>query len=109
KALEYVTANKARLGVQIVNLSLGHPIFAPASDDPLVAAVERATDAGLIVVASAGNFGINQKTGQPGYTGITSPGNAPSALTVGATDTKNTTTRADDAVAPYSSRGPSWF
>jgi serine protease AprX len=109
KALEYVTANRARLGVQIVNVSLGHPVFAPASHDPLVAAVERAADAGLIVVASAGNFGINQNTGLPGYTGITSPGNAPSALTSGATDTKNTTTRDDDVVAPYSSRGPSWF
>ena len=42
RALEYVTANHARLHVQIVNLSLGHPIFAPAKDDPLVRAVENA-------------------------------------------------------------------
>lgn len=109
KALEYVTVNRNRLGVQVVNLSLGHPIFAPANEDPLVAAVERASRAGLIVVASAGNFGINQGSGLPGYTGITSPGNAPSALTVGATDTKNSVTRDDDVVAPYSSRGPTWF
>lgn len=109
KALEYVTANRNLLGVTIVNLSLGHPIFAPASQDPLVAAVERASAAGLIVVASAGNFGINPKTGNPGYTGITSPGNAPSALTAGATDTRNTTTRDDDVVAGYSSRGPTWY
>jgi len=109
KAIEYVIANKYRLGVQVINLSLGHPIFAPASQDPLVAAVERASAAGLIVVASAGNFGVNEKTGKPGYTGITSPGNAPSALTVGATDTKSTATRGDDVVAAYSSRGPAWF
>src|SRR5262249_29909036 len=109
KALEYVTVNKDRLGVQIVNLSLGHPIFSPAADDPLVAAVEHASAAGLIVVASAGNVGINAKTGKPGYTGITSPGNAPSALTVGATDTQNTVTRDDDVIARFSSRGPSWF
>ena len=38
-----------------------------------------------------------------------SPGNAPSALTVGALDTLGTVSRADDRVAPYSSRGPSWY
>src|SRR6185295_7291814 len=44
-----------------------------------------------------------------GYAGIGSPGNAPSAITAGATDTKNTVSRADDTVAPFSSRGPSWY
>jgi serine protease AprX len=38
-----------------------------------------------------------------------SPGNAPSAITVGAASTMGTITRADDRVARYSSRGPSWF
>src|SRR6185369_1806893 len=37
------------------------------------------------------------------------PGNAPSAITVGATNTLNTAGRNDDRVAPYSSRGPSWY
>ena len=109
RALEYVTANHARLHVQIVNLSLGHPIYSPAKDDPLVRAVEQASAAGLIVVASAGNYGQNQKTGATGYTGLTSPGNAPSALTFGAANTQDTVTRDDDEVAPYSSRGPSWY
>ena len=44
-----------------------------------------------------------------GYTGLTSPGNAPSALTVGAAITQDTVTRDDDVVADYSSRGPSWY
>jgi len=109
KALEYVTANHAHLNVQIVNLSLGHPIFAPAKDDPLVQAVERAAASGLIVVASAGNFGEKASNGQSGYTGITSPGNAPSAITVGAAQTQNTITRDDDSVATFSSRGPTWY
>ncbi len=64
---------------------------------------------GIVVVVSAGNFGINRKTGLPGYAGIASPGNAPSALTAGAARTFNTVTRVDDRVAPYSSRGPSWY
>ncbi|HEY6211354.1 MAG TPA: S8 family peptidase, partial [Vicinamibacterales bacterium] len=109
KAIEYIIANKAKLNVQIVNLSLGHPIYAPAKDDPLVQAVEKATAAGLIVVASAGNYGQVQKGSGSGYTGITSPGNAPSAITVGAAVTNDTVTRDDDVVASYSSRGPTWF
>src|SRR5262249_26476205 len=108
RALEFVVANKARLGVQIVNLSLGHAILAPAKYDPLVQAVERATRAGLIVVVAAGNNG-QKKNGDVGYTGITSPGNAPSAITVGAAATNNTVTRSDDTVATFSSRGPTWF
>src|SRR4051812_33662507 len=57
RALDFVVANKARLNAQIINLSLGHPIFAPAVDDPLVQAVQKATAAGFIVVTSAGNRG----------------------------------------------------
>jgi serine protease AprX len=109
RALEYVTANHGRLHVQIVNLSLGHPIYSPAKDDPLVRAVEKASAAGLIVVVSAGNYGQNQRTGVTGYTGLTSPGNAPSALTFGAANTKDTIARQDDVVAEYSSRGPTWY
>jgi serine protease AprX len=109
KAVEYVVANRQRLGVQIINLSLGHPIYADAADDPLVQAVERASAAGLIVVASAGNFGQNPNTGQVGYAGTTSPGNAPSAITVGCAVTRGTVARGDDRVATYSSRGPTWY
>src|SRR5262249_60849189 len=99
RAIDFVIANKSQLKVQIINLSLGHPIFAAAADDPLVQAVEQASAAGLIVVASAGNFGRNPSTGQIGYAGLTSPGNAPSAITVGAAVTQGTVTRADDRVA----------
>jgi len=109
RAIEFAVANKTLLGIQVINLSLGHPIYESAATDPLVQAVEHAARAGIVVVASAGNFGINAQTGQSGYAGIVSPGNAPSAMTVGATRTFNTTTRDDDRVAPYSSRGPSWY
>ena len=108
-ALQFVTANKTQLNVHIVNMSLGHPIYAPAENDPLVQAVQQATAAGLIVVTSSGNHGRNQTTLEPGYAGITSPCNAPSAICVGSANTQNTVTRTDDVVAPYSSRGPSWY
>ena len=108
-AIDFAIRNKATLKIDILNLSLGHPIYEPAATDPLVRAVERAVANGIFVVVSAGNHGLNPVTGQVGYAGITSPGNAPSALTVGSVDTQGTQVISDDAVAPYSSRGPSWY
>src|SRR5678816_1692559 len=70
---------------------------------------DSATRSGIVVVAAAGNYGMNQETGEIGYAGITSPGNAPSAITVGALDMHDTADRHDDTVAPYSSRGPAWY
>ena len=109
QALEFLTENRERLKIHIVNLSLGHPILEPAETDPLVLAVEAATRSGLIVVVSAGNYGRNPVTGEIGYAGITSPGNAPSAITVGAYDTHDTISRLDDTIPGYSSRGPTWY
>ena len=87
-AIEFAVANRARFNLRILNLSLGHAILAPAADDPLVQAVEAAVRAGLIVTVSAGNNGTNEDTGEIGYAGISSPGNAPSAITVGALNTQ---------------------
>ena len=116
-AIEYLIHHPG-LGVKVINLSMGHPIFAPARFDPLVQAIEQATAHGIVVVVAAGNDGqickldaatnLQTCTG-PFYASINSPGNAPSAITVGAVDTKDTVTRGDDLVAPYSSRGPTWF
>jgi len=108
-AIEFAVNYRAQLGIHIINLSLGHPILEAAATDPLVQAVEAAARAGVVVVVSAGNFGRNPATGQVGYGGITSPGNAPSAITVGAVDTSGTVSRNDDTVAPFSSRGPTWY
>jgi serine protease AprX len=108
-ALEFLTENRRRLSIHVVNLSMGHPILEPAATDPLVQAVERAVAAGLVVVVSAGNIGQNPVTGVGGYAGITSPGNAPSALTAGSLDLHGTADRRDDTVSPFSSRGPTWY
>ena len=56
-AIEFVVKNKAALGVQVINLSLGHPITAPAKFDPLVQAVEDAARHDIVVVVAAGNDG----------------------------------------------------
>ena len=108
-AIEFATANKAALGIDIMNLSLGHPPFEPAATDPLVEAVDNASAAGIVMIVSAGNVGTNPTTGIVGYGGILSPGNARSAITVGSADTNYTVERTDDRIMPYSSRGPSWF
>jgi len=108
-AIEFAIANKARFGINVINLSVGHPIYESAVTDPLVQAVEAAVRAGIVVVVAAGNYGFNPVLGQTGYAGIASPGNAPSAITVGAGVTNNTLTRTDDRLADYSSRGPTWY
>ena len=106
--LDWVVANRAKYNIRVINLSLGRPVAEPVADDPLCQAVSRAVRAGIVVVASAGNNGITA-SGQAVLGGVSSPGNSPDALTVGAVDTKNTADRADDSVAPYSSRGPTRF
>ncbi len=74
-------------------------------DDPLCQAVQRATDAGILVTVAAGNVG-KLADGTPVIGGISSPGNSPAALTVGALNTRQTAARSDDVMATYSSRGP---
>jgi len=101
-ALEFIVANQKALGISVINLSLGHPVTAPAKFDPLVQAVENAVRQGIVVVVAAGNDG-------PGYASVDSPGNSPSAITVGAADGKTTTMRDDDYAPSFSSRGPTWY
>lgn len=106
--IDWTIANARRYDLRIINLSLGHPIAEPAAVDPLCRAVARAVQSGLVVVVSAGNYG-RTASGAPVLGGITSPGNSPFAITVGALDMRNTLDRGDDIVAPYSSRGPTKY
>ncbi|MFN2445059.1 MAG: S8 family serine peptidase, partial [Vicinamibacterales bacterium] len=101
-------AHRAQFNIRIVNLSLGHPVTEPSLTDPLNAAIARAVQAGLLVVVSAGNRG-KAANGQQRLGSVTSPGNSPHALTVGATNTWGTVGRDDDTVTTYSSRGPTEY
>ncbi len=103
-AMDFAVENRARFNLRVINLSLGHPVFESYRDDPLCQAVERAVRAGMVVVAAAGNFG-KTADGRPVIGGIVSPGNSPSAITVGALNTKGTAFPSDDVMATYSSRG----
>ena len=92
-----------------MNLSLGHPVYEPAATDPLVQAAEALVARGIVVVASAGNLGVDPRDGRPGHGGITSPANGSRIIAVGAVDGRGTLARGDDGVANYSSRGPTRF
>jgi serine protease AprX len=106
--IEWAINNRARYNIRIINLSLGHPVTEPSATDPLDQAVLKATSAGIVVIASAGNAG-KTAGGTPILGGITSPGNSPYAITVGAMNTKGTAVRSDDVMTTYSSRGPTRY
>ena len=63
-AIQWAVNNRAAYGIDVINLSLGHPIYEPAATDPLVQAVEAAVRAGIVVVVSAGNVGTNPTPGR---------------------------------------------
>ena len=107
-ALDWIVANRAQHNIRVANLSVGAAVVESYRTDPLTLAAKRAVDAGIVVVTAAGNLG-RSATGQTQYGAITAPGNAPWVLTVGAFSHQGTVWRADDAVAPYSSRGPAAF
>ena len=86
-------------------MSLGMPAIDSYQFDPVCQAVRRLVNAGVVVVAAAGNNG-KDNTGNKVYGQIHCPGNEPSAITVGASNTFGTDTRSDDAITTYSSRGP---
>ena len=107
-ALDWVAANHAAYNIRVVNLSVGAPVFESYWTDPLTLAVKAIVDRGIVVVAASGNFGQDLDD-QLQFGGITAPGNAPWALTVGASSTQGTFTRTDDVVADYSSSGPTYL
>ena len=104
-ALEWVMDNRATYNIRVVNISLGAAAVDSYRYDPLCLAVRSLVDAGVVVVAAAGNEGKNAN-GDKVYGLIHSPGIEPSAITVGASNTFDTDARDDDGVTTYSSRGP---
>jgi serine protease AprX len=104
--IAWTVANRARLDIRVINLSLGIPPTSSTTLDPLDQAVEAAWNDGIVVVTSAGNAGPFNGT-------ITSPGDDPLVITVGALDDNGTAGSADDTMTPFSSVGPTspdgWF
>ncbi|HEX7772536.1 MAG TPA: S8 family peptidase, partial [Pyrinomonadaceae bacterium] len=105
RALDWVATNRSTYNIRIVNMSLGMPAVDSYRNDPVCRAVRRLVDAGVVVFAAAGNNG-KDSDGNKVYGHIHAPGNEPSAITVGATNTFGSDERNDDVVASFSSRGP---
>jgi serine protease AprX len=83
RGLAWVTRNRERYRIRVVNVSCGGDYEAGYQEDGLSRAAEAATRAGLLVVAAAGNLG--DRPGHP----VLPPASAPSVLTVGGLDDKN--------------------
>ncbi len=108
-AIQTAISLQSTYNIRVINLSLGRPIWESYAQDPLCQAVEQAWKAGIVVVVAAGNDGRDLAFNAEGYGTIEAPGNDPYVLTVGAMRTMGTATTADDMIASYSSKGPSFI
>lgn len=97
--VQWVVENKDKYNIKIINLSLGGPAEEGYRSDPMSKATEMAWRSGLVVCAAAGNTGPKKGT-------ITTPGIAPSIITVGSINDQGTPPRRDDVIDDFSSRGP---
>src|SRR6185436_4493035 len=107
-AIDYAISIKSAYNVRVLNLSVASGVFESYWLDPLAQAARRAANAGIVVVAAAGNIG-QDANGQALSGGITSPGNAPWVLPVGASSHQGTVPRSDDVIGAFSSHGPTWI
>jgi serine protease AprX len=80
--------------IKVINLSYGSGGTPNTWDDPLAFAVEKAWQAGILVVAAAGNDGNDAGT-------LANPASDEWILTVGAAATKGTVSPADDELASF--------
>ena len=99
RGLQVVALTQNALKIKVLNLSLSSGSPLPYQIDPLSQALEALWHKGIVVVVPAGNDGPEAGT-------ISSPGNDPTLLTVGALDEESTGRRGDDTVAEFSARGP---
>ena len=104
--IDWVIYHAKEYKIRVMNLSLAADSTESYLTDPLCRAVRSATAAGITVVVAAGNFG-QTATGAERFGTISSPGNEPSVITVGAANTKGSAARGDDSVNFFSSRSPS--
>jgi len=97
--IQWVVSFKNTYNIKVLNLSLGTNSTQTYRSDPMNYAVEKAWDAGIVVVVAASNLGPNPGT-------VSKPGDDPWVITVGATDDKGTVGLGDDTIPNFSARGP---
>ena len=79
QALRWILENKRYYGIRVVNISVGTTCRRAEDHRVLIAGVEQLWDAGLVVVAAAGNQG-------PKAGSVTAPGSSRKIITVGSSD-----------------------
>ena len=80
RALQWVLSEGGRYGIGVVSLSVGGDTLAPYAGHPIDESIGALVEAGVVVVAAAGNDGVRQ---------LIPPATAPAALTIGGIDDKN--------------------
>jgi serine protease AprX len=100
RGIDWALQVKDQINLRVLNMSFSGPARSYYWEDPLNQAVMKAWQAGIVVVASAGNSGPDPMT-------IGVPGNVPYIITVGAmTDNYTASYPSDDKVASFSAAGP---
>ncbi len=100
-AADWILANKDLYNIRVANFSLHSAAPASVFFDPLDRAVEKLWFNGVVVVAAAGNYGVDGSA-----SGVTfAPGNDPFVITVGAADIDKSVGSNDDFAAPWSAWG----
>lgn len=95
--LQWIIDNKEKYNIKIANLSIG--TNNTSSNDPLVKAVEKIWDSGIIVTIAAGNDG-------PKKSSINSPAISKKVITIGSSDDNITANVWGNRLINFSGRGP---
>ncbi len=100
-AIDWVVQHRHDNGmnIRVLNISYGTNSSQWYGVDPLAFAVEQAWDAGIVVVAAAGNSGYQTKGSSPA---LANPAYDKRIIAVGASDSMGTATMADDTVPDFS-------
>jgi serine protease AprX len=97
--LQWAADHRSSYGIDVVNISLGFQPGKSTMNNPLDQAVEAVWNAGITVVAAAGNAG-------PFNGSILSPGDDPLVITAGALDDMAGPSAGADEMNNFSSAGP---
>lgn len=98
--LRFIRENKERLGIRIVNISVGSLTRKGMGENSaLVRGVNEAWDDDLVVIVAAGNMGPKNYT-------ITTPGISRKVITVGCSDDNKEVNVMGSRMIDYSGRGP---
>jgi serine protease AprX len=85
RGLRWLIDTHRRLNVRVVNVSVGGDFVSDDPEHPLYQAVRKLTDEGVVVLVAAGNRGKDA---------LVPPASAPTAITVGGIDDRNSLDRA---------------